>query len=338
MEQKLILFLKKMWTESVVPSIQSFATKNKENADRIIKAFEEKEDIEEISINNPEDIVNPLVEAQNATTQAIKDLPRVEIPETDLKGLESKIEALQKTLENKKLEVNIGETKLELKPVIDAISKIKLEIPKMEKQEVIDYTMMLSQIMDIMERPQDYSHMIEMKNIMSKCARTEDIAILAEYLQKIIDKASPEQPEFEFTKEGRLKVAVDRVGGGGGIGLTKIETDALINLENKDFATEETLQSIVPATNLSAGGKISVGTTPVEATFAGTTKSIIITADKDNVGLLYIGKSNVTSAGANSLTFLEAGDSISMNYNDATNGLFVVSDTASQNFWKGCLI
>lgn len=234
MEQKLIQFLKKMWSETITPTLQSFATKNKENTDRIIKAFEEKEDIEEISINNPEDIVNPLIEAQNATTQAIKDLPRVEIPETDLKGLEDKIEALQKTLENKKLEVNIGETKLELKPVIEAIQKIKLEIPKMEKQEVIDYTMMLSQIMDIMERPQDHSHMIEMKGIMEKCARTEDIAILAEYLQNIIDKPNPEFPELSFTKDGRLKVEVDRIGGGGGgMGLTKIETDALINLESK---------------------------------------------------------------------------------------------------------
>lgn len=105
-----------------------------------------------------------------------------------------------------------------------------------------------------------------------------------------------------------------------------------------DPAKETTLQSIAPATDLDAGGKISVSTTPVEVTFTGTTKSIIITADKDNSGILYIGKSNVTSAGANSITFLEAGDSISMNYNDATNGIFVVSDAENQNFWKGCLI
>lgn len=242
MEQKLILFIKKMWSETIAPTLQAFATKNKENTDRIIKALEDKEDIEEISINNTEDIVNPLLEAQNATTQAIKDLPRVEIPETDLKGLESKIEALQKTLENKKLEVNIGETRLELKPVIEAIKKIKLEVPKMEKQEVIDYTMMFSEMMNIMERPVDHTHMIEMKAIMEKCARTEDIAILAEYLQNLIDKPNPEFPELAFTKERRLKVEVDRVGGGGGMGLTSAESTAL-----QGVATEDTQQSVLAA-------------------------------------------------------------------------------------------
>lgn len=237
METKIIPFLKKMWIDSVTPTIQSFATKNKENSDKIVQAIEDKE---EFSINNPEDIVNPLVDAQNATTKAIREIPVQVFPEVSFDSLEGKIEALQKTLEDKKLEVNIGETKLELKPVIEAIQKIKLEIPKMEKQEVIDYTLMFDEMMTIMERPQDHTHMIEMKNIMSKLASSEDIAVLAEYLQNLIDKPTTEFPELKFSKDGRLKVEVDKVGGGGSGGLTQIESQAL-----QGVATEETLLGIM---------------------------------------------------------------------------------------------
>uniref|UniRef100_A0A6M3LAA5 Uncharacterized protein n=1 Tax=viral metagenome TaxID=1070528 RepID=A0A6M3LAA5_9ZZZZ len=111
-------------------------------------------------------------------------------------------------------------------------------------------------------------------------------------------------------------------------------------------ATEEKQDDIITAinnvsglqraTNLEGGGKISVGTTAVEVSFSGTpTESVIITADNANSGLLYIGKSNVTNAGANAITFLEAGDSVTIDYDDATNAIYVVSDTASQYFWKG---
>jgi len=90
--------------------------------------------------------------------------------------------------------------------------------------------------------------------------------------------------------------------------------------------------------NLEGGGKVSVGTTAVAVTFTGTTYSIIITADQDNTGTLYIGKSNVTSAGANALCYLKSGERIMLDYDDSDNSLYVVSDTASQNFWKGALL
>lgn len=106
-------------------------------------------------------------------------------------------------------------------------------------------------------------------------------------------------------------------------------------------ATKEKQDIIITAVEIPndmvGGGKISVGTTAVEATFTGTTKAIIITADQDNTGTLYVGKSNVANDGSNALTFLEAGDSIEIDYEDGTNAVYVVSDTASQNFWKGAL-
>jgi len=108
-------------------------------------------------------------------------------------------------------------------------------------------------------------------------------------------------------------------------------------------ATEEKQDTIITGveagTDLEGGGKVSVGTTAVEATFTGTpTKSIIISADISNTGTLFIGKSDVTSVGANAIGFVEAGESISLKYDDATNAIFVVASIASQNFFKGCTL
>lgn len=120
---------------------------------------------------------------------------------------------------------------------------------------------------------------------------------------------------------------------------TKVKSNILDTLDNeRNPATEETLQKIAPGTNLIGGGKISVGTTPVEVSFSGTTKSITISADKDNTGTLYVGKSDVLSDGSNAVTFLRASDSLTINYDDATNAIYVVASVASQFFWKGALL
>ena len=89
------------------------------------------------------------------------------------------------------------------------------------------------------------------------------------------------------------------------------------------------------ATDMEGNGKVEVGTTAVAIPFTGKTQSIIISADTANTGQLYIGKSDVTNAGANAIVFLDAGDSVTIDYNDATNAIYVISDTATQNFWAG---
>lgn len=93
-----------------------------------------------------------------------------------------------------------------------------------------------------------------------------------------------------------------------------------------------------PSRDMEGGGKVAVGTTAVEATFTGAPKEILITADPDNTGYLYVGKSNVTSAGANALCILLPGSSVRLDYTDEDNAVYVVGSAASQNFWKGALL
>ena len=91
--------------------------------------------------------------------------------------------------------------------------------------------------------------------------------------------------------------------------------------------------------DMEGGGKIGVGTTAVEVTFTGTpTHSVIITADLFNTGILYVGESNVTNAGSNAITFLEAGESLTIDYEDGDNPVYGVASIASQNFFKGALL
>jgi len=109
---------------------------------------------------------------------------------------------------------------------------------------------------------------------------------------------------------------------------------------NQKISVEEYDDAANPVRkDMEGGGKVSVGTTAVEATFTGTpTHAIIIRADRNNTGLLFVGESNVASDGSNSLTYLEAGDSVTIDYDDVDNAVYVVATVASQNFYKGALL
>lgn len=90
------------------------------------------------------------------------------------------------------------------------------------------------------------------------------------------------------------------------------------------------------SSKLEGGGKNIVGVTPVAVNFTIVPTQIIITADKDNTGILYIGNSNITSSGDNSLTYLMAGDIITLDYNNQSP-IYVVSSISTQYYWKGAL-
>lgn len=113
----------------------------------------------------------------------------------------------------------------------------------------------------------------------------------------------------------------------------------LLIQETLRFSIEEYETTTNPIrTDLEGGGAVTIGTTAVNLTFTGTTRHIILTASQSNTGIIYIGKSNITNLGANALTFLMPGESLTLDYNDATNALYAVSDTAAQSLFKGTLL
>jgi hypothetical protein len=170
-------------------------------------------------IVNPESISDPIVEAQNATTEAVRGINIPEPITPDMKPLEEQIKSLLDAVQAQDLVVNQGDVNVDLKPVIKAIEKIKLEVPKMEKQEVIDYTLMFDEMMKIMESKED----LKLQELVTKLGTSEDLGVLAEWLKAISLKEYPEFPELKFNKEGRLMIEVDKVGGGGGGGMTSIQ-------------------------------------------------------------------------------------------------------------------
>ena len=86
------------------------------------------------------------------------------------------------------------------------------------------------------------------------------------------------------------------------------------------------------------GAPVTVGTSAVELTFTNTTYSIMIQSDHDNTGKVWVGKSNVTNAGANAMARLGAGEAISVDLDDSSNAIYAVSDTASQTVHKMALV
>jgi len=112
---------------------------------------------------------------------------------------------------------------------------------------------------------------------------------------------------------------------------TRVSVEADLS-KNAMFVQEETRN------DMEGGGQVSIGTTAVEMTFTGTPKSIVLRADNSNTDFLYVGESNVTNTGANALTFLGSGDSMTIEYDDTTNAVYVVSGSASQNVWSGAIL
>ena len=103
----------------------------------------------------------------------------------------------------------------------------------------------------------------------------------------------------------------------------------------------EAVSGLQRATDLEGGGLTTVGTTAVAVAFTGTpTESIIITypAIAANTGQMYIGNSDVTNLGANAVAVLLPGQSITLDYDDSTNGIYAVSDTASQTILSGAAL
>ncbi len=119
--------------------------------------------------------------------------------------------------------------------------------------------------------------------------------------------------------------------------LTTIDT--AIDAGNVILAAIETLLGGVPSsTNLEGVGDLAVGTSEVEIAISGTPKEIRIRADQDNTGEIFIGKTGVLSNGTNDFVRLDSGDEVTIDYDDTTNALYAISDTAAQSINIGALL
>lgn len=165
-----------------------------ESIDRL-KEASEKEGVEEVSVSNFPDY-KPFFES--------------------LSGILGKIYSKEEK------DIVFNEKEVDFKPVISELKKIRESLPK-EKVEK-DYSEKLDKVISILENKKDTTPEIiaELKNVW----KSEDFVSLSSWLKLIAEK---EEAAFEFTKEGRLKVSVDRVGlgGGGDSNLTNVSGEQI---------------------------------------------------------------------------------------------------------------
>lgn len=108
---------------------------------------------------------------------------------------------------------------------------------------------------------------------------------------------------------------------------------ARIFAQNIETTVSDILSELQDATGYE-GAPVTVGTSAVELTFSGTTKSLSIQSDPDNTGIIWVGPSSIDSSGANAVKQLGAGDSIDIDINDSSAAWYAVSDTATQTVYK----
>ena len=172
----------------------------KDISDPIVRAINEKEGVESVSITNTEDFTSKIVEEQKKTTEAISKIVIPEQKDVDFSNLSAKIDELKSVLEKKELSVSVGETKVEVdtKGIISSVERLQQAVEGsktiLKPQEVIDYTSFLEEIIKNVERP-DY-----------------DFSKIEEILSKI------EKKEFvlPLDENGRVKVSIDRILGSSG--------------------------------------------------------------------------------------------------------------------------
>jgi len=111
--------------------------------------------------------------------------------------------------------------------------------------------------------------------------------------------------------------------------------------DGHNVTVDNTSDNPVPITEVVGtgvnGGDVSVGTTEVEMTFTGTTKSIMMQSKVANTGSIWVGLTGVTNTGSNALTQLSPGQSVSIDLNDASAAIFAISDVAAQTIYKVAL-
>lgn len=141
-------------------------------------------------------VLNDIKKGQEATVQAIKQIPETKIPSVIVPDNKDLFEIWKdEVLDALQIEI----PKVDLKPVITAIQKIKIpEVPQSK-----DYTALLNEIKKNLPKETDFTPILE----------------------AIKDIKTFEIPERLIYKD-HLKVTPDRVGGGGGVNTVGLATTA----------------------------------------------------------------------------------------------------------------
>lgn len=92
-----------------------------------------------------------------------------------------------------------------------------------------------------------------------------------------------------------------------------------------------------PATSAAQPGNFTVGVAQVELAIGITPRTILFTSETTNTGRIYIGLTGVKNDGSAHILWLDPGDSVELSYNDTTNALYAISDTAAQTLSIGAL-
>lgn len=272
----------------------------------------------------------------------LKDDPSLAVFDELLELNENIGKVIKSIEENKVTEVSVtNQESVDFTSLETGLTSLKesidnIVIPEIKGVDLSGVETLLKKISEKKEDKIDLSSLSELKNIatildgilfayQNMCQmkmpemKEVDMSPLTEILTLINDNIiSIEVPEFEYE---RIIKAIEKI---------------KINVGGTSVAGVEAL--LATRSDMECGGIASVGTTAVNMTFTGTTTAITITALQSNTGLIYIGKSNVTSAGANAMAVLYAGESLSIDYDDVTNAVYAVSDTASQSVVKGALL
>lgn len=221
-------YINNLWEKTIKPSLQKALDSGERNSEKIIDAIDS---LENSTTSSQEGVVKSL-ENIPKSVEAYADKIEQAIKEKSNNDVVGALFEVKDAIKEKELTVNIGETVVDTQSVVKSIEALKKALPTIPTP--IDYTLSIDSILEALTAPKedrDYSkEFSDIKELLSSLGTSQDLQALAEWLQTITEKEETIYP-FEFNK-GRLKVEVDRAGGGGG-GLTSIEATALVSIPQK---------------------------------------------------------------------------------------------------------
>lgn len=139
---------------------------------------------------------------------------------------------------------------------------------------------------------------------------------------------------FQATTAGNFKTSIEELES-----AISSNNKKQLNVTNFDSTGIEGLR-LIPSKSLIGMGDLTVGTSEVEITFTGTTKTITVRNSPDNSrsAILYIGKTGVLADGSNYFIKLRWGDEAIIDYNDVTNALYAICNEAAQVLERGAVL